>query len=33
MKTSKVVLISAATVVVGTWLAKRTGVNVPGFSS
>lgn len=32
MKTSKVVLIVVGTVIGGTWLARKTGVGVLGFS-
>lgn len=31
--TGKIIFWSAVTVVGGTWLARKTGVKVPGFSS
>lgn len=31
--TGKIIFWSAITVVGGTWLARKSGVNVPGFSS
>lgn len=31
--TGKIILWSAVTVIGGTWLARKSGVNIPGFSS
>lgn len=31
--TGKIILWSAVTVIGGTWIFRKTGVNVPGFTS